>query len=237
MAQKVWRSDAPNNDIEVREIIRPPISSFNQNILSGYIVQRSPTADLETWGRSLHRLWTIWCWAQGLPTRLCWGPFISSLNGTHNTLTPHPRTEQFVKRYCQKQNTDVTIRTKVQWHRPDTQIQTIPEQLEYCSWLAPWIEYTITAIHPTKVSTLLLFEIVADHQICSQSIGLFTLKLRPGWRRCASTLNWAGRLKQRGLGGRMLLLMLNMTYKTIMALVLHHEGFDAKSPITVSFDW
>ena len=71
MALKVWQSDAPEDDIEVREMIRPPISSFNQDILSGYIVQRSPTVDLETWGQSLHRLWTTWCWAQGLPTRPC----------------------------------------------------------------------------------------------------------------------------------------------------------------------
>ena len=58
MALKVWRSDAPEDDIEVREVIRPSISSFNQNILTGYIFQRSPTADLGTWVQSLHRLWT-----------------------------------------------------------------------------------------------------------------------------------------------------------------------------------
>lgn len=34
----------------------------------------------------------------------------------------------------------------------------------------------------------------------------------------------------------MMLLMRNMTKKTIRALVLHHEGFDAKSPIIASFD-
>ena len=36
-------------------MIRPPTSSFNQIVLSGYIIQRSPTVDLETWGENLHR--------------------------------------------------------------------------------------------------------------------------------------------------------------------------------------